>query len=64
MDFWKPVYQECLEIELGLRGIPFKPRAELTLTYKGRVLKQCYQPDFVCFDKIIMEIKAVSQPFR
>ena len=40
--------------------IPFVPRAELKLTYKGRTLKQFYQPDFVCFDKIIIEIKAVS----
>jgi GxxExxY protein len=55
------VYQECLEIELELRDIPFRPQAELKLTYKGRTLEQTYQPDFDCFDKIIVEIKAVSK---
>jgi GxxExxY protein len=58
--FVEGVYQECLEIELGLRGLPFVPQAELTLTYKGRTLKKTYEPDFVCFEKIIVEIKAVA----
>jgi GxxExxY protein len=58
--FLEAVYQECLEMELELRGIPFQPQAELLLAYKGRTLKQRYQPDFVCFGKIIVEIKAVS----
>src|SRR2546429_24929 len=59
--FLEPVYQECLEIELGLQAIPFTPQAQLALAYKGRPLRQCYQPDFICFDKIILEIKAVAQ---
>ena len=59
--FLEAVYQECLEIELALRGIPFQPQAELRLTYKGRTLKQRYYPDFLCFDKIVLEIKAVSE---
>ena len=59
--FLEAVYQECLEIEFGLRNLPFVPQAELTLTYKGRTLKKTYQPDFVCFGKIILEIKAVSE---
>jgi len=59
--FLEAVYQECLEIELALQQIPFQSQAELQLTYKGRRLKQTYFPDFVCFDKIILEIKAVSQ---
>ncbi len=59
--FLEPVYQECLEIEFGLRGLPCVPQAELQLTYKGRVLKKTYQPDFICFGKIILEIKAVSK---
>jgi GxxExxY protein len=58
--FVEPVYQECLEIELGLQGIPFVAQGELELTYKGRQLRQTYRPDFVCFGKIIVEIKAVS----
>jgi GxxExxY protein len=58
--FLEAVYQECLEIELALQNIPFQPQSELTLTYKGRKLKQTYIPDFICFGKIILEIKAVS----
>ena len=59
--FLEAVYQECLEIEFGLRGLPFVPQAELTLTYKGRTLNKTYQPDFICFEKILVEIKAVSE---
>src|ERR1700733_12834485 len=59
--FLEAVYQECLEIEFELRGIPFKPQADLLLTYKGRTLKTFYVPDFICLDKIIIEIKAVSE---
>ena len=59
--FLEAVYQECLELEFGLQGIVFKPQVALALTYKGRPLKQKYVPDFMCFDKIILEIKAVSQ---
>ena len=59
--FLEPVYQECLEIEFGLRGLPYVPQAELQLTYKGRILKKTYQPDFICFGEIILEIKAVSK---
>ena len=59
--FLEPVYQECLELEFGLRGLPCIPQVELQLTYKGRVLKKTYQPDFVCFEKILLEIKALSK---
>ena len=58
--FLEAVYQETLEIELSLRSIPFRPQVELALGYKGRVLKQVYVPDFVCWEKIILEIKAVK----
>ena len=54
------MYQECLEIELGLQGIPFQSQQQLELHYKGRLLKQKYIPDFLCYDKIVLEIKAVS----
>jgi GxxExxY protein len=59
--FLEAVYQECLDIELGLREIPFVPQAELQLSYKGRILKQHYYPDFLCFGTIVVEIKAVSE---
>jgi GxxExxY protein len=55
------VYQECLEIELGLQGIVFQPQAELQLSYKGKILKQHFYPDFLCFGKIVVEIKAFSE---
>jgi GxxExxY protein len=58
--FLEAVYQECLEMELTLRGVPFRPQAELGLVYKGRSLKQVYQPDFICYEKILLEIKAAS----
>lgn len=58
--FLEPIYQEALEIELGLRGIPFIPQQELAVKYKNLTLKKYYKVDFVCFDKIIVEIKAVT----
>ncbi len=58
--FLEPVYQECLEKELRLRNIPFIVHQELTLQYKGQPLEKTYQPDFVCYGKIIVEIKAVK----
>jgi GxxExxY protein len=59
--FLEAVYQECLEIELELRGIPFRARSELKLSYKGRTLNKTYQPDLDCYGKIMVEIKAVSE---
>lgn len=58
--FLEAVFQECLELELADQGIPFVAKQRLQLYYKGRPLKQTYEPDFVCFDQIIVEIKAVS----
>jgi len=58
--FLEPVYQECLEIELQLQNIPFVPQKKLLLEYKGRKLSHSYQPDFICYDKIIIEIKAID----
>lgn len=59
--FVEPVYQECLSIELRMQRIPYAEQIELALEYKGQPLNQTYKPDFICFDKIILEIKAVSQ---
>ena len=58
--FLESVYQECLEIELRLRGIPFVPQPKLELEYKGEKLRAEYQPDLICFGKIVVELKAVS----
>ena len=58
--FLEAVYQESLEIEFNFRNVPFMSQPKLNLRYKEKQLNQFYQPDFVCFDKIILEIKAVS----
>jgi GxxExxY protein len=59
--FVEPVYQECLEIEAKLRSIPFEAQRAVSLDYKGQLLRQVYKPDLICFDKIIVELKAVSR---
>lgn len=57
--YLEEVYQNALEEELKLRGIPFAAKKELHIMYKGR---DCglYEPDFICFGKIIVELKAVE----
>lgn len=59
--FLEEVDHECLAIELELRGISFRSKAEFELTYKGRRLTSVYKPDFIVDDKIVLEIKAVSE---
>ncbi|MBI3850064.1 MAG: GxxExxY protein [Verrucomicrobia bacterium] len=59
--FLEPVYQECMEIELRLQGIRFVAEKPLALEYKGCPLRSEYKPDFVCFDKIVLELKAVTE---
>ena len=59
--FLEPVYQECLELEFGLKQIAFREQSPLPLAYKGVLLKQRYTPDFICAEKIIVELKAVSE---
>ena len=49
-----------MRIEFGLRDIPHVAQPQLELAYKGRSLEQKYQPDFLCFGCIVLEIKAVS----
>jgi GxxExxY protein len=56
----EPIYQECLELELELKGIPFDPFRELRTFYKGRDLKKRYIPDLIVYEKIIAELKAVK----
>jgi GxxExxY protein len=59
--FLEAVYQECLEKELRVRQVPFDAQKELVLTYKGETLSKIYQPDFICYGKIIVELKAVRE---
>ena len=58
--FLEAVYQECLAMEFRDQGIPFIEHPQLKLCYKTKSLKQTYQPDFLCFDKIIVEIKSAK----
>jgi len=55
------VYQESLEIELSLRGIPFTAKQNLPIYYKGHELKRRYVPDLYVYDGMVVELKAVAQ---
>lgn len=55
----EPVYQECLEIEFDFLKLAVVAHPQLPVTYRGRTLKHHFVPDFICFEKIILEIKAV-----
>ncbi len=59
--FLEEVYQEALEMELELQGIPFSSQQAIKLYYKGREMKRRYIPDFLIVGKIIVEIKAVDK---
>lgn len=58
--FLEAVYHECLAMEFSLQRISFLMTPKIQLDYKGKLLNQYFVPDFVCFDKIIVELKAVS----
>lgn len=59
--FKEAVYQEALELEFIDNALDFEREKRLRIQYKGKLLKKEYSPDFVCFDKIILELKAVSE---
>ena len=59
--FLEKVYQEALEREFIDEGIPFQREVNLKIYYKGVPLQQEYIADFVCYDKIIVELKAISK---
>lgn len=59
--FLENVYQEALMYELEDRGLPFDVQQPLTISYKGRKLTKEYLADFICYDKIVVEIKALDQ---
>ena len=58
--FLEPVYQEALDIEFGRRRIPFKAKDEIVIYYKGEPLKKKYEADFICYGKIVIELKALE----
>lgn len=59
--FLEAVYQEALAIELANRNIPFEQEKLLQISYKGQLLQKEYKADFICFDRIILELKALSK---
>ena len=58
--FLEAVYQEALELEFQIRNIPYQREVKLDIYYKGNLLKKYYEADFICFDSIIVELKALS----
>ncbi len=60
MGFLESVYQEAMEIELAKRNIPFVSQKRIQIQYKEITLNQYYIADLFCFDKIVVELKAVS----
>lgn len=59
--FLEAVYQEALAIEFEIMNIPFKKEAKIEVYYKGNKLNKEYYADFICYDKIIIELKCVSR---
>ncbi len=59
--FVEAVYQECLEMEFTLQGLPFVPQPRLQLEYKSRTLRTEFQPDFICFSQVVVELKALKE---
>ena len=60
MGFLESVYQEALEVEMTKRNIPFIPQHKIRIKYKDVLLNQYYVADLFCYNKIIVELKAVS----
>lgn len=58
--FLERVYQDALEYEFKERGIPYEREKEIRITYKGKPLSEPYRADFVCYGKIIIELKALA----
>jgi len=59
--FSEPVYQECLEVEIASRSIPFVPQKEMPIYYKGKQIKKTYIADLIAYDKIVVELKALDK---
>lgn len=62
--FLEPLYQEAFALELVGRQIPFTSELRFRISYKDRMLQKYYRPDFVCFESVIVELKALAQLTR
>jgi GxxExxY protein len=58
--FLEAVYQEALEKEFKDQSVPYEAQPIVPIFYKGKVLNKTYQPDFICFNEVVVEIKALS----
>ena len=58
--FLEGVYQEALDREFSIRDIPFESQPIVRISYKGNPLNKSYQPDFICYSQVLIEIKALS----
>ena len=58
--FLEAVYKEALEIEFKVRNIPYQKEVKLDIYYKEQLMNKYYMADFICFDKIVVEAKAIS----
>lgn len=59
--FTEPVYQDALEVEMRMRGIPYEREKTFDLSYKGVKLDKTFRADFVCYNSIIVELKSIYQ---
>ena len=59
--FLEAVYQEALAFEFAQRGIPCLREVEIPIVYKGRTLACAYRADFICYGRVIVELKAISE---
>ena len=59
--FTEPLYQEAFEEELRLREIPYVREKTFSYSYKGKGLSKSFRPDFICYDKVIVELKTVDE---
>lgn len=59
--FLERVYQDALEVEFRLRNIPYEREKSIQIVYKGEPLGEPYRADFVCYGKVIIELKSVSE---
>lgn len=59
--FLEGVYQEAISLEFKERGIPYRREVEIPLFYKGHTLNSAYKADFICFDSVIVELKALAK---
>lgn len=59
--FLESVFQECLQLELGMQGVNFEAQKPIALRYKGLPLVQTYKADLICYGNVLVELKAVSE---